>query len=159
MKAKSRGLIAPSIIVAATLFSGCQPPSAPPAATAEAPLEVKAVHPHRGEIYRFINLPGEVHPLYTVTLFAKVSGYLQTLTVDKGDFAKTGDLIADIEVPELRAERARYEAEVELASAEFQRMSAATNTPITTESNNNLAVAKARLAVAKANLKYADTML
>ncbi len=160
MNTKSRGLNLFSIIAAGTIFSGCRPPSAPPVAEAETPLEVKAVHPHRGEIYRFITLPGEVHPLYTVTLFAKVSGYLQTLTVDKGDFAKAGDLIADIEVPELRAERAKYEAEVELASAEFQRMStAAANAPLTDEAKNNLAVAKGKLAVAKANLKYSDTML
>ena len=98
--------------------------------------------------------------MYTVTLFAKVSGYLQTLTVDKGDFAKTGDLIADIEVPELRAERGKYQAELELASAEFQRMSAALAAlPMTDEAKNNLAVAKGKLAVAKGNLEYAETML
>ena len=48
------------------------------------------VHPHRGEIYRYVTLPGEVHPLFEVTLFAKVGGYLETLTVDKGDSVKAG---------------------------------------------------------------------
>src|ERR1041385_7244577 len=62
---------------------------------AETPVEVKAVQPHRGEVYRYINLPGEVRPLYEVTLFAKVDGYLDKLTVDKGDSVKAGGLIAD----------------------------------------------------------------
>ena len=123
-------------------------------------MEVQVVHPHVGEIYRYITLPGEVHPLYTVTLFAKVSGYLQTLKVDKGDFAKAGDLIAEIEVPEMQAEKGRYEAELELASAEFQRISSTlSNAPGTAENRNDLAVAKAKLALAQANLKYTESML
>src|SRR4029077_6682094 len=89
----------------------------------ETRIEVKAVHPHRGEVSRFINLPGEVRPLYEVTLFAKVDGYLEKLTVDKGDSVKAGDLIADIDVPELRANLVKYKAELELAQAEFNQMS------------------------------------
>src|ERR1051326_7500530 len=90
---------------------------------AETPVEVKAVQPHRGEVYRFINLPGEVRPLYEVTLFAKVNGYLDKLTVDKGDSVKAGELIADIDVPELRANLVKYKAELELAQAEFKQVS------------------------------------
>ncbi|MDB6038779.1 MAG: hlyD [Verrucomicrobiales bacterium] len=123
-------------------------------------MEVPVVHPHVGDIYRYITLPGEVHPLYTVTLFAKVSGYLQTLKVDKGDFAKAGDLIAEIEVPEMQAEKGRHQAELELASAEFQRISnTLSNAQDTAENRNDLAVAKAKLALAKANLKYTESML
>src|ERR1051325_11788359 len=78
---------------------GCeQQASSATTKTVEAPVEAKAVHPHRGEVYRFINLPGEVRPLYEVTLFAKVNGYLEKLTVDKGDSVKAGGLIADIDV-------------------------------------------------------------
>ena len=96
----------------------------------ETPTEVNGVHPHRGEVSRFINLPGEVRPLYEVTLFAKVDGYLDKLTVDKGDSVKAGDLIADIDVPELRANLIKYKAELELAQAEFKQISeAAANNP------------------------------
>jgi len=38
------------------------------------------------------------------TLYAKVAGYLKTISVDKGDRVKEGDLIADIEVPEMLAD-------------------------------------------------------
>jgi membrane fusion protein, multidrug efflux system len=130
------------------------------------PIEVKAVHPHRGEIYRYINLPGEVHPLFQVTLFAKVDGYLTTLTVDKGDPVKTGDLIADIDVPELRANRVKYKAEVELAEAEYKQISdMPSNNPANASAveieaaKDRIAVAKGRLAVAKGNLEYTESML
>lgn len=148
-------------------FCGCEPSdpaSAPPAARPT--LEVKTVHPHPGDICRYLNLPGEVHPLYQVTLFAKVDGYLDTLTVDKGDSVKAGDLIADIEVPELRANKIKYAAEVELAQEEFRQISeATTNNPVNAPpeekeaAKNRIALAKGRLAVAQGNLNYVESML
>jgi RND family efflux transporter MFP subunit len=123
----------------------------------ETPVEVNAVHPHRGEVSRFINLPGEVRPLYEVTLFAKVDGYLDKLTVDKGDSVKAGDLIADIDVPELRANLVKYKAELELAQAEFKQMSEASADSEATK--NRLAVASGKLAVAKGNVQYTESML
>jgi len=132
----------------------------------EAPVEVKAIHPHRGEVYRFINLPGEVRPLYEVTLFAKVNGYLDKRTVDKGDSVKAGDLIADIDVPELRANLVKYKAELELAQAEYKELSqnAGTNATYvpasdTDSAKNRMAIANGKLAVAKSNLQYTETML
>src|ERR1051326_6045180 len=115
----------------------------------ETPLEVETVQPHRGTIYRYINLPGEVHPYLRVTLFAKVDGYLSTLTVDKGDPVKTGQLIADIEVPELKANRLRYKAELELHQAEFDSVSeAATNSP-GNPAPAEIRAARNRIALAK----------
>ena len=129
-------------------------------------MEVKAIHPHRGEVYRFINLPGEVRPLYEVTLFAKVNGYLDKLTVDKGDSVKAGDLIADIDVPELRANLVKYKAELELAQAEYKQMSETATSNVayvpasdTDSGKNRLAIASGKLAVAKSNLQYTETML
>jgi RND family efflux transporter MFP subunit len=127
---------------------------------AETPVEVKAVQPHRGEVYRYINLPGEVRPLYEVTLFAKVDGYLDKLTVDKGDSVKAGGLIADIDVPEVRANLGKYQAELELAQAEFKQLSeAAANNSADEAAKNRLAVASGRLAVAKGNVQYTESML
>lgn len=161
-KSKLRMMCLP-VVCAGVILGGCKPSEVSPGTATNAPVaaavEVNAVHPHRGEIYRYVTLPGEVHPLFQVTLFVKVAGYLENLTVDKGDSVKTGDLIADIEVPELRADKGRQEAELELAAAEFKQISEATNAAATQAENGTLAVAKARLATAKANLAYTETML
>lgn len=138
----------------------------------ETPVEVKAVHPHRGEVFRIINLPGEVRPLYEVTLYAKVDGYLDKLTVDKGDSVRVGELIADIDVPELRANLVKYKAELELAQAEFKQMNETTthnasyvtaSDSITTSDSEGgktrLAIAGGKLAVAKGNLQHTEAML
>jgi RND family efflux transporter MFP subunit len=155
-----------TLAVSTTLFCGCDPAAAPTTPRTEPSLEVKAIHPHRGEVYRYINLPGEVHPYLQATLFTKVDGYLRTLTVDKGDAVKAGDLIADIDVPELRANRVKYQAEVQLAEAEYQEISQSPTNPPSTLSapeskaaKNRVAVAQGRLAVAKANLEYTEIML
>ncbi len=50
---------------------------------------------------RKVQLTGEAHPYASVTLFAKVSGYLKEIRVDKGDRVKEGEVLAVIESPEL----------------------------------------------------------
>ncbi|MGC2694990.1 MAG: efflux RND transporter periplasmic adaptor subunit [Candidatus Angelobacter sp.] len=153
-------LLVLALVVCMLPLSGCEEQASfantkPPA---ETPLEVNGVHPHRGEVSRFINLPGEVRPLYEVTLFAKVDGYLEKLTVDKGDSVKAGELIADIDVPELRANLVKYKAELELAQAEFKQMSEATAAD-SEAAKNRLGVASGKLAVAKGNVQYTESML
>jgi RND family efflux transporter MFP subunit len=45
-------------------------------------------------------LIGETRPYQSATLYAKVSGYLRSIKVDKGDIVKEGQVIAQIESPE-----------------------------------------------------------
>jgi RND family efflux transporter MFP subunit len=54
-----------------------------------------------------------------------VSGYLKTLTIDKGDAVKEGQLLAEIEVPELLADEAQYRAESDVTHTNYQRMAEA----------------------------------
>lgn len=137
------------------LFAQC----AATAANAPNPVEVQIARPTRGEIRRYVTLPGEIKANQQATLYAKVTGYLKTIAVDKGDQVKAGTLLAEIEVPELLAEAAKYRAEVELANTEWQRVSEARTkapdlvVPLTVDS------AKGRYEVAKANLVRAETLL
>ena len=49
---------------------------------------------------RRVDLLGEARPYESVTLYAKVAGYLKTVSVDVGSRVKTGDVLATIESPE-----------------------------------------------------------
>jgi multidrug efflux pump subunit AcrA (membrane-fusion protein) len=60
-------------------------------------------------------------------LYAKVGGYLTALSVDKGDTVKAGQALGEIEVPELLAERVKYEAEFKVAEIDFNRVREARN--------------------------------
>jgi RND family efflux transporter MFP subunit len=47
-----------------------------------------------------ITIPGEVRSYAEVTLYAKISGYMKKINVDKGDNVREGQIIATIESPE-----------------------------------------------------------
>ena len=49
---------------------------------------------------RHVDLLGEARPDESVTLYAKVGGYLKTVTVDVGSRVAAGDVVATIESPE-----------------------------------------------------------
>ena len=53
---------------------------------------------------RDISLLGDARPYSTVTLFAKVSGYVKTIAVDKGDQVKAGQVLAEIDSAETDAQ-------------------------------------------------------
>jgi len=129
------------------------------ALAASASDEVKVVTPLRGEIHRFVTLPGTLRPNQQVTLHAKVAGYLKSIAVDKGDTVKAGQLLAEIEMPEILAERARHDAELKIATLESERLNTArAKAPdlITPQSTDT---ADARLAKAKAALVHHEAML
>jgi membrane fusion protein (multidrug efflux system) len=90
------------------------------------PVTVQTVAPRRGEITRTITLPSfRILAYQEATLYAKVSGYLKTLTVDKGDAVKEGQLLAEIEVPELLADETQYQAETAVSRTNYERMAEA----------------------------------
>lgn len=136
-------------------------PPAGPASTkpmAAAPT-VKVVHLTGGAITRGITLPAQVFPDQQAVLFAKVSGYLQAITVDKGDVVKAGATLARIEVPELQSARARQQAELKAAEAEYTRLQESLQrapdlvVPLTVDQ------ARGRMEIARASLEQSESML
>ena len=64
-----------------------------------------------------ISLPAEVRPFLDAPIYARSSGYLTNWFVDIGGQVKEGDLLAEIDAPELRQELARSKAELAQAQA------------------------------------------
>jgi len=141
------------------LLPGCKRSSAELDEKSAPPLVVKTTTPKRGSITRFVTLPGEVKAYQEAILYAKVAGYLKTIKVDKGDQAKEGMLLAEIEVPELIAEQAKYKAEVEVADIDFKRLRESQKKAPDLVMPQTVDDARGRLDVAKANLEGTETML
>ncbi|MBI4468165.1 MAG: efflux RND transporter periplasmic adaptor subunit [Acidobacteria bacterium] len=91
--------------------------SAPARDTASDIVHVQVASPERNEIFRQVSLPASLEAFEQTTLYAKVSGYLKWIKVDIGDRVRKGQILAEIDVPELAAEYAGSEAEVERAQA------------------------------------------
>src|SRR5712692_5811870 len=62
------------------------------------------------ELVDRLNLAGTIISYEQVTLYAKVAGYLRSIKVDIGDRVRKGELLAEIEVPELNTALAEKQA-------------------------------------------------
>ncbi len=69
-------------------------------------------------VSRTIDLPGEIAPYLSVSLHAKVPGYVERILVDRGSVIKTGELLAELTAPEITAQIAEAESKVQAAEAE-----------------------------------------
>jgi RND family efflux transporter MFP subunit len=145
-------------LLLATL-SGCKPNPVETAKETAPPAAVQTVQAKRGPVSRILTLPGEVKPYQEAVIFAKVAGYLKTIPVDKGDSVKEGDLLADIEVPEMLADLQKYKAEVEVANLDFQRLSESQKKAPDLVMVQSVDEARGRLEIAKANQDRTQTLL
>jgi RND family efflux transporter MFP subunit len=85
----------------------------------------------RQDLGRSVELAAEFRPYQEIDLHAKVAGYLKAIYVDVGDQVKKGQLIAELEAPEMAQEVAQAEAtlkrtqvDVERARSELERSQA-----------------------------------
>jgi RND family efflux transporter MFP subunit len=69
-------------------------------------------------------LPGSIQPMTEAPVLARASGYIQRRYVDIGDRVKAGQLLAEIEAPELDQQVHQAQAAVEQAGAALEQASA-----------------------------------
>src|SRR5204862_6157999 len=98
-------------------------------ATLVAQAAVEVVTVSSKAVQRQIKLPGEFQPYLAVPIFAKVTGFVKAVNVDRGSAVKQGQVLATLEAPEMISQVAeaqskaqalelqRAEAEAKLASA------------------------------------------
>ncbi len=69
-------------------------------------------------ISRTTELPGELQPFLSVSLHAKVPGYVERVLVDRGSEVKQGQLLAELSAPEMQARIVEAESNVRTAAAD-----------------------------------------
>jgi membrane fusion protein (multidrug efflux system) len=89
---------------------------------------VAVVLPDARALNATIDLPGRLEAYYRAPIFARVSGYLKSWSVDIGARVKAGQVIAEIEAPDLdqqllqaRADLASQQASARLSEATLNR--------------------------------------
>ncbi len=82
---------------------------------------VRVVAATKAPDVRPVSLVGEARPYASVTLYAKISGYLQEIPVDKGDCVESGQLIAKIDSPELNRQYLAALADAKNKRADAER--------------------------------------
>ena len=150
-----KNLCAVAVIVAVfAVQSGCEwfRPQTPA-------MSVQTIRPKRGEIVHKVTLPGNVMAYQEATLYAKVAGYLKTINVDKGDSVKEGELLAEIEAPEMLADLIKAKAEAEAAQLDYKRVTDAQKKASDLVVPQTVDAAKAKSGVAVAGLQRIETLL
>jgi membrane fusion protein, multidrug efflux system len=117
-------------------------------------VEIAIAHKVAGS--NTVRLIGEAHSYQSAIVYAKVSGYLRSISVDKGDFVHANQTIAVIESPETDKQ---YQAAVADAhNKELIANRAATLVKKQMISQQDADQAEADAAVSKANLEQIGTL-
>lgn len=128
-------------------------------AFAAEPTPVKLAGAKRGDIHRWIALPGTLKANQQATLYAKVAGYLTKVAVDKGDTVKADQVLGELEVPELLADQKKFEADVKVAEIDLGRLTDAQKKAPDLVLPQALDKARGAAEVARANLERTKTLL
>lgn len=81
---------------------------------------VHVVTPKAGDSHRKVVLPGDVQAWFESPIYARVNGYLKAWYFDFGAHVKKGDVLADIETPELDAQLAAARATLDARKADVK---------------------------------------
>jgi len=86
----------------------------------EAVVTVAVVYPKPVLPTETITLPGNIVGWYEAPMYARVTGYVRMWYKDYGDQVKKGDILAEINAPDLDAEYAQAKADLETQRARYQ---------------------------------------
>lgn len=125
---------------------------------------VAVVSPTPGKSDLGVPLPAEVQAFVEAPIYARANGYLKTWDVDIGEHVETGQLLAEIDTPELdqqleqaKAEVAQADASLALSKTTAERWADLLKTASVSEQENaekqaDYELKKADLEAARANL-------
>jgi RND family efflux transporter MFP subunit len=111
-----------ALLVAAGLFaillSGCGGNRKAEAEDAPTAPVVKVV---RRDLNNELEIASEFQPLQEIEVYAKVSGYIKKLYVDWGTHVKEGQILAELEIPELQQQLQQDEASARRSDQDLSR--------------------------------------
>jgi RND family efflux transporter MFP subunit len=70
---------------------------------------------------RDVTFPADVRGFSQSTVYAKIAGYVKSLAVDKGDLVRKGQLLGELESPEIDQQVAAAEADLVIKKRTFER--------------------------------------
>jgi multidrug efflux pump subunit AcrA (membrane-fusion protein) len=138
-----------ALLVVAVVLAGCTCGSAREGNATPTPIPTPIVPDkstylvQRGEVSRVLEFVARVSPVAEEELYFRVSGYVGAVYVERDDWVEAGDILAELEVTDLKNQLLQAEASLESAiSSNEQRIA---------EAKANLRAAELNLAIVKAN--------
>jgi membrane fusion protein, multidrug efflux system len=105
----------------ALLLSSCgqDDKSSAKAANAQAAPSIEVAKVTAQKLSITVHLPGEIEPYEAVAIFPRVTGFVKSITVDRGSHVRAGQLMAQLEAPELVAQRSEAQSKLQGAKAQL----------------------------------------
>jgi RND family efflux transporter MFP subunit len=104
------------------LTTGCQRGNAPAANSDKPqPPAVALTKPLRKTIAHKIEQPGEIQAFMQTPMYARISGFVDTVAKDIGDRVEKDDVLAELAVPEMMEKHLEKKALAEQAAAEVEQ--------------------------------------
>ena len=148
-----------TLALALTLaLAGCEPRDAQPAIDEQA-QQVTVIHPERKDLTRTLAMPGDLVGFTEASLYAKATGYLERIDVDKGDWVKKGQQLAVIEVPELQQKLKRAQATLQVERVTYERLRSVWSSDKRLVSREDVDVAQGKFAQAQADVEELQALV
>jgi RND family efflux transporter MFP subunit len=112
---------------------------------------VAVVNPTPGPSTETITLPGNIVGWYEAPIYARVTGYVKMWYKDYGDHVKKGDILAEINAPDLDAEYAQARADLDTERARYKLAEVTAKRWVALRPNH--AVSEQSITVQEQNLK------
>jgi RND family efflux transporter MFP subunit len=103
------------------LLCGCGSASTPRADSGPGATPIAVVKVTRQNLASQLEIASEFLPYQEVDVYAKVSGYVQKLYVDWGTHVQKGQVLADLEIPELQQQLQQDDANVHRGESDLER--------------------------------------
>ncbi len=114
-------------------------------------ISVQTIVPVRRNLVQKFSQPGVVEAAASADLFSRISGYVKSVNVDIGDTVEAGQILLEVDVPELQQELSYKDALVALAEAELAQTRTAVDA-----AEGALETHSSQLELAAAEVKKAD---
>jgi membrane fusion protein (multidrug efflux system) len=113
---KNRLIIIPTVIL---LFAACSSKKME-SKNMSAPDSVEVFTLKKEMVAKDLALPGELYPWERAEVYAKVQGYVRQLKVDIGDQVRQNDVLVILDAPEVTANFAKAQADLQAAQSRFK---------------------------------------
>lgn len=118
--ARGRGA-ALAVLLFVGLLSGCESAGRSSGGPLANPARVPVVKVARRDLSDQLEIASELLPFQEIDVYAKVSGYVKKLYVDWGTHVKQGQLLAELEIPELQQQLLQDQAAVRRSEQDLER--------------------------------------
>jgi len=118
---------------------------------------VRVIKPRQSPPVSAVTLPGDVQAMEEITIYPRASGYIKRWLVDIGDEVQEGQLLAEIDIPEVKAQLEQTKAALGESRASLERARATVNLAAIT--TNRLRPLVAKKTVAQQELDDAENSL